>query len=159
MVFFAASVLLFIFVDFFTPFLKETFISEATWLKVTWRRSVAYTGQHSSCACQLGRAPRFCSLTLPCYPPSFVFQLKLRALEDIMPLYILTDGQYLPSFWTFSNLIHEPDELDVANVMLLTQVKQYSWINMPLLGLCQYFKTFSEFTYCKYQHFSGYIFL
>lgn len=53
----------------FTPFLKETFISEATWLKVTWRRPVAYTGQRSSCACQLGSAPRFCSLILPCYTP------------------------------------------------------------------------------------------
>lgn len=100
---------------FFTPLLKETFISEATWLKVTWRRSVAYTGQHSSCACQLGRAPRFCSLALPCYPPSFVFQLKFRTLEDIMPLYILTDGRYFSTLRTFSNLTHESDELNVAN--------------------------------------------
>lgn len=96
----AAHVLVYL----FTLFLKETFISEATWLKVTWRRPVAYTGQRSSCACQLGSAPRFCSLILPCYPLSFVFQMKLRTLEDVRLLSIITDGQYLTWFWSFAIL-------------------------------------------------------
>lgn len=72
----------------------------ATWLKVTWWSPLAYTGQRSSCACQLGRAPRFSGLILPCYSPSFVFQLKLRTLEDMKLWCSTADGHQVPSIFT-----------------------------------------------------------
>lgn len=117
---------------FFRLLSKCTFISEATWCRLTQRRSVTSASQRSSRVGQLVGAPRFCYLAPPRDPLllSYSWSWETRTLEDAVLLFTATSVQCSSSYWIFSKWANASD---VANAM---RCKQMLSDSAESSGLC-----------------------